>query len=470
MKNALAILLLLLTSSGLCAADLTTSDFAAGYYLEVENGGPMYILQLSEDIYRTVRRPDLGDIRVFNGAGEAVPHSLRAVDADPQTVGRKDAVPFFPYDQSSLPVNRSDLSLHVTRNSSGTIVDIVPPSPDSATPGISGYLLDLSEAQPVNHELEFFWRDNRESSMYTVSIEQSNDLVRWTSLVGRATLADLQYAGQRIERRTVQLPYKPMRYLRLTWQENGPPLELTAVTGYSRIIAARQERQWLELYNGKLQAAGETVAIDFHTDYHLPASAAQLRFPETNSIARVALQSRANDKAGWITRCEQVFYSLTLDGTGLQNEPCTFPPTADPIWRLAVREDGAGLRSGNRVPTLQIGWFPSELVFLGRGAPPYLLAFGSGRLEQRAKNNDSDMIFQALRTESGSRITSRAVLGKRIALGGESVLQPPAPARPWKKWLLWTVLILGVGLLAVLARNLMGEMNKEDKTGRKENL
>lgn len=460
MKNILAILLLLLTPSGLYAADPTTNDFAVGYYLEVENGGPMYVLQLPEDVYRNVRRSDLGDIRVFNGAGEAVPHSLRPVHVDQQTVGSKDAVPFFPYDQSSLAVNRADLSLHVTRNSSGTIVDIVPP-PDSATPGISGYLLDLSEAQPVTRELEFFWRDKRESSIYTVSIQQSNDLVYWTSLVGRATLADLRYAGQRIERRTVQLPYKPMRYLRLTWQENGPPLELTAVTGYSRIVTSRQERQWLELYDGMLQTEDETVTIDFHTDYHLPASAAQLRFPETNSIARVALQSRINDKAGWITRCEQVFYSLTLDGTGLQNEPCTFSPTSDPIWRLAVSEDGAGLRSGNRMPNLRLGWIPSELVFLGRGAPPFLLAFGSGRLEQGAKNNDSDMIFQALRTESGSRITSRAVLGKRITLGGKAALQPPTPARPWKKWLLWTVLVLGVGLLAVMARNLLGEMKKE---------
>lgn len=461
MKNILAILLLLLTSSGLCAADLTTNDFAAGYYLEVENGGPMHVLQLPEDVYRNVRRSDLGDIRVFNGAGEAVPHSLRPVDVDPQTVSQKDGVPFFPYDVSSLAVNRSDLSLHVTRNSSGTIVDIVPPSPDSATPGISGYLLDLSEAQPVTRELEFFWRDSRESSIYTVSIQQSDDLEQWISLVGRATLADLRYAGQRIERRTVQLPYKPMRYLRLTWQEKGPPLELTAVTGYSRIVTSRQERQWLELYDGMLQTADETVTIDFHTDYHLPASAAQVRFPETNSIARVALQSRANDKAGWITRCEQVFYSLTLDGTGLQNEPCTFSPTSDPIWRLAVSEDGAGLRSGNRMPTLQLGWIPSELVFVGRGAPPFLLAFGSGRLEQGAKNGDSGMIFQALRTESGSRITSRAVLGKRITLGGKAALQPPTPARPWKKWLLWTVLVLGVGLLAVMAKNLLGEMKKE---------
>ena len=126
------------------------------------------------------------------------------------------------------------------------------------------------------------------------------------------------------------------------------------------------------------------------------------------------------------------------------------------------------MRSSNRVPTLQLGWSPSELIFLGRGAQPFLLAFGSGRLAGLDKNND-DMIFQAMRTESGNRITSGARLGKRITLGGDLALQPPASARPWKKWLLWTVLVLGVCLLAVMARNLIGEMKKEEKGGHSNN-
>ena len=465
MNNILAMLLLLLIPTGLHAADPTTDDFAAGYYLEVENGGPMYVVQLPEDVYRTVRRSDLGDIRVFNGTGESVPHSLRAVEDDPQTVSQKDNVPFFPLLEGSLPAGQADLALHVTRDNSGTIVDIESaPIADSATSRISGYLLDLSGVPKVTRELEFFWQKSQESSMFAVSIQQSNDLERWTSLVGRAALVDLQYAGQTVERRTVQLPHAPMKYLKLTWQESGQPLELTAVAGYSRVIASRQERQWVDLSidpsNGVVQITDDRVAIDFNGNYHLPATSAQLRFPETNSIARVALQSRANDKAGWITRCEQVFYFLNLDNTGLRNEPCTFQPTSDPLWRLAVREDGAGLRSSNRTPTLQLGWSPNELVFLGRGARPFLLAFGSGRLADH-KNSDGEMIFQAMRTESDNRITSRAKLGKRVTLGGDPALQPPAPARPWKKWLLWTVLVLGVCLLAAMARNLIGEMKKE---------
>lgn len=462
-KSILALFLVVLTSSAAFAAELMTHDFAAGYYLETENGGPMYRLQLPEDVYRTVRRADLGDIRVFNGDGEIVPHSVRSVEADSQAVRQKENVPFFPlYD--SMTAQQSELALHVTRNTAGTIVNIESaPIPDSATRPVSGYLLDLSEVHRAKRELAFFWRKTGDSSIFTVSLQQSNDLEQWNPLMNRATLADLQYAGQKVERRTVQLPDRPMKYLKLTWQESGTPLELTAVTGYSDVIASRQERRWIDLNSGIKQVAEDRTAIQYHSDYNLPAASAQLRFPDTNSIAGLVLQSRAGDEASWITRCEQVFYRLTLESNDLQNEPCTFHPTSDPTWRAVVREDGAGLRTGNRLPTLQLGWSPSELIFLGRGAQPFLLAFGSGRLAQEQTNDTHQMIFQTMQTESGNRITGRAILGKRVTLGGEPALAPPPPVRPWKKWLLWTVLVLGVGLLAAMARSLLGEMKKEEK-------
>jgi hypothetical protein len=52
----------------------------------------------------------------------------------------------------------------------------------------------------------------------------------------------------------------------------------------------------------------------------------------------------------------------------------------------------------------------------------------------------------------------RAVVGKRIELGGEQALQPAPRGLPWKKLLLWGVLLLGVGVLAFMARSLVQEM------------
>ena len=158
-----------------------------------------------------------------------------------------------------------------------------------------------------------------------------------------------------------------------------------------------------------------------------------------------------------------MFYDLSFEGAAIQNEPCVFQPTADPLWRVVVKQDGAGLRSDSRAMTLQLGWQPSELIFIARGNPPYLLAFGSGKLAQQDKNPDGGILLQAIKSESSTQMIGLAKLGKRIILGGDAALQSPVLPPPWKKWLLWAVLVLGVGLLAFMARSLTKELKKAEE-------
>jgi hypothetical protein len=45
-------------------------------------------------------------------------------------------------------------------------------------------------------------------------------------------------------------------------------------------------------------------------------------------------------------------------------------------------------------------------------------------------------------------------------LGGEQQLQPAPPPLPWKKWLLWSVLVAGVLAMLGMARGLYRQMNR----------
>jgi len=281
--------------------------------------------------------------------------------------------------------------------------------------------------------------------------------------VRRATLADLEFSGQQVQKRTIQLPNQSLQYLRLSWQEPRRQLKLTEVIGLTRVIETRKKRRWLSLYNGIVQEKDGRLTTEFSTDYKIPVESAQISFSQENSIARLAVQSRADGKSSWQTRCEQVFHDLSFIGVAVQNEPCTFPPTSDGQWRVAVLQDGAGLGSGTTTLSLRLGWQPSELLFIARGTPPYLLAFGSGKLVDRQESSGNGMLLQAIQLNSSRQTIGRARLGKRILLGGEAALKSPAQPVPWKKWLLWTVLILGVGLLAFMARNLSKEMKKAEE-------
>ncbi len=465
MRYLLILLVLVCNSGQLKAEEITSRDFAAGYYLETSGAHAVYAVELPEEVYRTVKSAELNDVRVFNGAGEVVPHEVRTVTVDPATLREKETIAFFPLFQQQSPENNpAGISLRVARDATGAIVNIKSdPLNDPADQKITGYLLDLSHVKKEVSEMLFTWQNDTDSSVVTVNILESNDLERWTPLVQRATLADLQFGGQQVKRRTIELPQWPMKYLKLTWQESRWPLNLTGVTGFSKIIEARRMRHWVSLYNGNVQEKDNRLMVDFTTDYRLPTSSVQIRFPQTNSVAMLSVQSRSDAANGWKTRCEQVFHDLSVEGSAIRNDPCDFPATADPLWRVVVMQDGAGLQTGKGKLTLQLGWQPSELLFVGRGTPPYLLAFGSGKLAQQGINPDAGMLLQAIQRDTAKQAISRAQIGKRIVLSGALALQNPAQPLPWKKWLLWSVLVLGVGLLAFMARSLIKEMKGADE-------
>ncbi|MDR3629592.1 MAG: DUF3999 family protein, partial [Desulfocapsaceae bacterium] len=373
----LLMLLLSVSLAGQAQAEaMTANDFAAGYYLEVQKPGAVYTLELPDEVYKTVKRADLGDVLVFNASGETVPHSFRNASPHETQLRELGDIPFFPLYQAGGRENRTD---RVILTPNGSIVRVEPdPPPGGAERKITGYLLDLSGLRQEARRLDFSWRKDSLSSVYTVHLEQSNDLVHWSPLLSEQTL----YEGQQVQRRTIQLPCAPQNYIRLLWQQDVDPIMLTAITGYAQVVQTQKEHQWISLSKGTMQNNEGELTVDFSTGSHFPIDSVQVLFPEPNSIAGIAVQSRREMKdALWTTRCEQVFYTLNIDQTTLQNDPCTFPPSADPHWRLVIKQDGSGLRAGHCVPSLKLGWVAGELLFIGRGNPPFLLAFGSGKLE-----------------------------------------------------------------------------------------
>ena len=73
----------------------TPLDFAYGMELRVDGAGALYEVSLPIEVYRSITRSDLGDVVVFNAAGELVPFALRGAEAVPAAVVRA-TLPVFP--------------------------------------------------------------------------------------------------------------------------------------------------------------------------------------------------------------------------------------------------------------------------------------------------------------------------------------------------------------------------------------
>lgn len=442
---------------------LTSRDFAYGYILKVQEEGAVYSLPIPNEVYRTVRRADLGDISIFNGAGEEVPLAVRSIQADDEKTRTAESVPFFPL---YTAVNGIDnMSLSVRRDTDGTIIDIdsrLDKQQSAARP--IGYLFDLGEhRQNVGH-LEIFWEDDSKQSSSVVRIEQSSDLQRWSPFVYKATLVHLEYEGNTVVQRNIQLPRKPERYLKLLWEQGGNPLAVNKVTAFSQPLVSRQNMQWVSLYNGVKNRENGFTTIDYSSGYRLPARSIRLRFTEPNSIIKASVQSRSDDKSEWREQCRTVFYTLQVQGETLESEPCTFNNSNHSEWRLVVLDDGAGISASSKNVMLELGWQSDELLFMARGTQPFLLAYGSGKLENALPGRRSDMVLSVIGQQQGQNLVKYATLGKRLELGGESALETPPLPPPWKTWLLWAVLVAGVLVMALMVMNLVKNMKEDSGT------
>jgi hypothetical protein len=455
MKGWLIHLLMLCTVSH-AAAGLVPSDFARGFFLQVPEGGAIYRLEIPAELYRTVINHNLADIAVFNAANELVPHTIHsAIKVDERSERKK--VPFFPL-HAENEGNTDDLAMRLTRSPEGDILQ-VRAIPRRERAALSGYLLDISSLTEPLSELEFTWQADGQGGIFALRIDSSDDLVHWQTRIPRGVLAELRFQGQVIQQNTIALPKIDAKYLRIVWPATNPKPEFLTVTGLLNSSVADRDLHWQPALAPNHWGESEPKEIFYSLETRVTPAAIRITFPEENSFASLALYSRGDERQQWQKRCEKPFYQLRVDELLVEDTLCSFAPAADRLWRLVVEEDGAAFGKG-RWPTLAFGFQPRQLTFVGRGQHPFLLAFGSGKPVGELQKYATDVAAVAGRDGGlvDGVLVRRAKVGEAVELGGEEALQQPAAPLPWRTWLLWLVLILGVAALGSMARSLLKEM------------
>jgi hypothetical protein len=81
---------------------------------------------------------------------------------------------------------------------------------------VVGYLVDASALKQPLATIELDWRSAGDL-VGSLRVEGSDDLARWTTLAAAAPLVSLQFDGERLEQKSVELPSVRYKYLRLSW-------------------------------------------------------------------------------------------------------------------------------------------------------------------------------------------------------------------------------------------------------------
>jgi hypothetical protein len=272
-------------------------------------------------------------------------------------------------------------------------------------------------------------------------IESSDDLDSWRVAAAAAPVASLQADGQELLHARIELPPTRANFWRLSWVGDVPSVPVTRVQ--AEFAQAHADPGWSsETVTGRQDAHSSTDYV-FDLGGHVPVERVDLRLAEANSVVAADLYSRKDPRDAWnfVTRAR--FYRIHTPRGDDQSEPIAVPLNRDRYWLARMPNPPA---AGDLA--LVAAWHPSELVFLARGDAPFLVAYG---------NSSSTVGRTDLSPFISSIPVAAATLANSRQLGGAARLAAAKPPYPWRRWILWLVLLGAVAALGYMAARLLEE-------------
>lgn len=461
MKRQLTALGALLLASSVFAAAPRLDDYAQGIRMDGYSGRPLAETLLPDAVYQTITRADLGDVRVFNADGVPVPHAFCTSPVTSEPTITQEPLPVF--ELQAAPQGNGDGTHVEVATAAGTQIRVQegvrvqegePGATDAGATQTWAHVLDARSIADELRAIEFDWHSPDGASQANVRIEASDDLDRWQTVVGASTLLRVGRDGRQLQRKSIALPQRRYRYLRVARTDRGPPLQITAVIAERVSAPPVIEPVW---FAANPLPSSDADVLSFDAARLAPITYARLALPQDNSSVRISIQSRADDKVDWRSRWSGEMYSVVADGERRVSPPAEINAGPDRYWRVQYSKRDQVLTPA---PALELGYRPARLRFLTQGTGPFMLAFGSRRVEAAPIQQCSDLLADVA-TKDLEEMVGEAILGPPQSLGGDTAFKPLPKKTPLRLLVLWGVLIVGVGLLVAMAMSLLKRVRND---------
>jgi hypothetical protein len=443
----------------LVVAGLALSAHAGELPLQLQGEGTYHRLEIPLAVRAQATRADLGDLRVLNAAGEAVPFAWADEDTGATASTRRQAVPLFKAPAAASAVEPSQQG---------------------------GWLIDLRAVAGAPQELQLTLAPGSRG-VYAFYLEASADLQHWRTLQPDAQLISLEHQGLRLEHLSFDLAgLPPGSTLRLRPRPDSevPPLAGAQVVSESH-RGVVPDWQWSEPI---APSQCEPRWCDYPLPRHLPLQRLQVELAQPNTLARLQLlgQPEFDDDAAQSDTTQRLRHPLHGQLKALRHKTAPDPATREPGWEMlpggtvyALTLQGRDVRStvlampggryshlrlqpaggiaqlGHPTPAIRIAARPASLVFLARGAGPYRLAWGQPT--PAAALALSELMPGRRAGDALPELTARvaSATAQPASAAPAPTASAPLPAVPARKLWLWGVLVVALGLLGAMARSLL---------------
>ena len=465
----------------------------------LQGNGPFHRLELPLAIYGLAAFDDLRDLRVRNGAGQAVPFGWLDGEPEPaQSLPTSLRAPLFALPPAPVGASTASgddlLSLKLRPDGSIALARAGKGSPSAAgSQTAAEWVIDASQVKGALVQIRFELKPGA-MGLFPYTLERSDDLRRWRSLGGDDALLRLRHGEQTIERLAVEVDQVHARFLRLRWQEPALAPQLAAVW----LDSIQQPERAVAAIAWSAEVRPSACGVD-HCDYltpqGLPLQSLRVTLDQPNTLAPVRIFSVLAPQLVGDEQRSRPRSALYLLRHGGQNSPRIVQRAETPgetllvnttVYRLnqlagearsaAIPMDGGvhgklRLRTVGPIaalgasPLLSFGARPRALVFLAQGRPPFTLTWNASA--QGGTDRPGPLPLAQL-MPGYQRGHVPAMDGASVVLALARAVAPPAAAAVANKpvpnaelslssrkvWL-WAALGVGLLLLAGMAWSLL---------------
>ena len=400
-------------------------------------------VELPIDVILVLTRSDLADLAVFNIRDEQVPHAL--TPRPNNVIDHRPELSFHEFDRF-LQQNLRTVTTREQNQQENSISELETTETVAVQSVRKDYLIELSvdDKIPNFDRIELTWSHEPASQLLEVRVEAGNELDKLRVIKSRKSLTNQE--SKDLNWRSIDGIPRNKKYLRITPVNEVTSFELLNVRGHYREI----EEAPVLTYQLEPVVSEEDTGRFYMFEFPSVVRAKAMRIVPTDANRVIkgdlyGIWDQAEDRRHIKTGYQQ--HNLRNDDVK-PSKPIGLPRRHyKSIWFTAQ----ANLFEAPRVELI----YPQyELIFLGDDNGPYTLAWGNH--ESKGPTTDLTGILKGSLKQAQQQ-SELVTLGAILESGGSSRLAPQ-PTLPWKKWLLWTLLILAAIVTGRMALKLYHEM------------